>query len=168
MPQAHSMLLLKVSLKRCKNKLATITYPIIISFGETAAAILTFELLPIAQMGLLMLDQMLPHISLLGEALAAELADIGSYAIVHPDVVKQVPSPHESFASLIVLTLVHHDHLPILVIWLQKARVGVPLQLLQIVNVGLRSLVLDNISIKSSAKSVKENLEISNFQMFYK
>lgn len=81
--------------------------------------------------------QMLPHIPLLSEAFSANLADEGLNSEVHPEVVEEVPSPHELFPTSWVITSIHDNRFPILRVLPILGLVGEVLQLPQVLNIGL-------------------------------
>ena len=84
-----------------------------------------------------MLDEMLPHISLLGESLLAEFTSEWPNSKMHPDMVKKIPSSHESFPTILIFTTVHNYHLSILFVLLKDAFVRITFQGIQILNVRL-------------------------------
>ena len=128
----HVMLLLQVGL-------------IVVTFSEAALAELALVLPPLLETRLIMLKQVLPHISLLSEALVAELTIVRLNSVMHAEVVEEVPSTHEFFSTSCVITNVYDNHLPVLGVLPVLGLVRVPLQGFQILDVCFRGLVLNDV-----------------------
>jgi hypothetical protein len=77
---------------------------------------LAVEPTPMLEARLSMLLHMLPHVASLCELLVAVAAYKGFNSLMHPQMVKEVPSSHELFPTLSVATGVDHHHLAIFLI----------------------------------------------------
>ena len=112
------------------------------------------------QLWLVVLLQVLSHVASLRERLLTELTLEGPDPHVHAQVVEEVPGPHELFLTAVVLASVDHDHLAITRVLSVLTAIGEALELVEVLDIGVRCLVLDDVSIGSQIKDLLNVLQI--------
>ena len=141
------------------NEKISETYSVVVSFCETWFAVASLVFSPLAQIREVVLLQVLSHVASLCEALCSKLANIWSLSVVHADVVEQVPCSHELFTAPVELAPVDDDHFTVSGVSLVLSRVRVAFELLEVLDVGLRGLVLDDVSIKQQLRWRRQPLK---------
>ena len=128
------------------------TYSVVVSLCEAWLAVASLVLSSLAQARQVVLLQVLAYVASLREALRSKLADVWPLSVVHADVVEQVPRSHEVFAAAVKLAPVDDDHFSVSGVSLVLGRVRVAFELLEVLDVGLRGLILDDVSIKQKLR----------------